>query len=349
MTDSMTAPIAVLVTRQEYNKGRATFERVGRDIRCTPVEPDEASLARAVREQGVSTVIVGVEPYRAALYEALPAGGIIARFGVGYDSIDLVQATAHRLVVANTPGVLDTSVAEHAIWLLGALAKPIIPTDVALKAGHWQPTAGRELAGQTLAVIGYGRIGRRVAAIAGLGLDMRVIGFDCLPLETMLKVANVDSERELQRTYGTAVYTTDPTIALRQADFVSVHLAVTAETRGYLNAERLAWIKPGACLVNTARGALVDENALYDALASGRLGGAALDVFQNEPYKPVDPQRDLRTLPNVVLTPHIGSSTTAANRRMAERSIANVRSILGGRWAEASIVNEDVLMRLDTR
>ncbi len=346
MSISRSTPITVPVTQPEWEKGRAVFEHQADDVVFVPVADDEAALAKAIRQTGAPATIVGVKRYRGEVYDALPAGGVIARFGVGYDSIDLAQATARRLVVTNTPGALDASVAEHAIWFLGALARPIHATGAALSQGSWAPQNGREVNGLTLAVIGFGRIGRRTARIAGLGLGMRVVAFDCLPLPDALASCGLDRAEDLAPAYGVATYTTDLAEALAEADFVSLHLSVTPETVGFFNRERLALLKPGACLINTARGALIDENALYDALATRALGGAGLDVFVNEPYAPVDPQRDLRTLPNAILTPHIGSSTTAANERMATQAVACVRACLQGRWQEATIVNREVLATL---
>lgn len=339
-------PIIVPVTQLEWEKGRAVFERPAGDVVFAPVAAGETALAEAIRRAGAPATIVGVERYQSELYDALPPGGVIARFGVGFDSIDLAQATARRLVVTNTPGALDASVAEHAIWLLGALARPVCETSATLSQGAWAPQNGREVNGLTLAVLGFGRIGRRVARIAGLGLGMRVVAFDCLPLPAILASCGLTRVEDLAAACGVVAYTTDLAEALAEADFVSLHINVTPETVGFLNHERLALVKRGACVINTARGALIDENALYDALAAGELGGTGLDVFVNEPYAPVDAQRDLRTLPNTILTPHIGSSTTAANERMAAQAAACVRACLQGRWQEAAIVNREVLAAL---
>jgi phosphoglycerate dehydrogenase-like enzyme len=343
MLSRQSTPVMVPVTRLEWEKGRGVFERQAGDLMFVPVEPNEETVARVIRELGAPAVIVGVESYRSELYESLPAGGVIARFGVGVENIDIERATTQRLVVTNTPGALDASVAEYAVSLLGALARPLVDTSVALRRGAWQPQVGREISGQTLAVIGFGHIGRRVARSAGLGLGMRVIAFDRLPLPVLLSSCGLTCSQELASWYGVVKYTTDLASTLAEADLVSLHLSLNAQTRRFINRERLALMKPGAYLINTARGALVDENALYDALVSGHLGGAGLDVFVNEPYVPADPRRDLRTLPNTILTPHIASSTRAANERMASQTVENVRAILDGRWDQAVVVNHKVL------
>ena len=346
MRASRPRSMMVLVTEAEWEKGRAVFTRQQSELAFMPVAAEEAVLARAIRESGAMAIIVGVQRYQGQVYDALPEGGVIARFGVGVDNIDLARATAQHLIVTNTPGAVDASVAEHAIWLLGALARPIREASAALSGGFWYPQSGREVGGLTLAVVGFGRIGRRVARIAGLGLDMRVVAYDRLPLQGILASCGLKQPEDLTSSYGVVSYTTELAEALAHADFVSIHLSATPETAGFFDRKRLALLKPGACLINTARGSLVDENALYDALAAGVLGGAGLDVFVNEPYSPVDPQRDLRTLPNVVLTPHIASSTTAANERMAAQAADCVRACLQGRWQEAAVVNREVLATL---
>jgi phosphoglycerate dehydrogenase-like enzyme len=135
----------------------------------------------------------------------------------------------------------------------------------------------------------------------------------------------------------------DFTITASDADFVSLHLPANAETRHFLNRRRLEALPPHAWVINTARGSVVDEIALYDALAEGRMAGAALDVFEREPYEPADPARDLRNLPNVILTPHIGSNTVDANARMASRALRNVRLAAAGDYRQMDVLNPEVL------
>jgi lactate dehydrogenase-like 2-hydroxyacid dehydrogenase len=322
----------VLVTEVEYSKARDVFARAG-DLRCEPVAAPEAELSAAVKHKGTSCVIVGVEPYLGdGLYDALPRGGLIARFGVGHDGVDKAKATQHGILVTNTPGVLTVSVAEHTIWLIGALLRHVARGDAEVRGGTWRPMVGCELHGKTLALIGCGAIGRQVAAIAAHGLGMKVIGFDRPGLD-----------REELYQWGISQFTTSWERAVGYADVVSIHLASTPETRHFINAERLSGVRRGAFLVNTARGAVMDEDALYDAVVSGRLGGAALDVFETEPYRPAGPGKDLRLLPNVVLTPHIGSSTVEACTRMGERCLANVRAAIAKRYDEMDLVNREAM------
>lgn len=328
--------VTVAVTELEFAKAEDIFRGAATEgFACVPAPAAEAALVEAVRIHGARHVIVGVEPYTGPLYAALAPGAVIARFGVGHDSLDKAQATARGLFCTNTPGALDDSVAEHTIALLLAAARHTVAVAGALAAGRWQGRVGVELRGRTLAVIGCGPIGCRVAAIAARGLGMRVVG--CRRA--------ADGVERLQRDFGFAAVTTDFGAAVRDADFVSLHIPSLPETRRYLGAERLAQLLPRCWVINTARGAVVDEVALFDALAAGRIAGAALDVFTREPYEPAAPGKDFRTLPHVILTPHVGSSTVEACERMARRALQNLRLAGAGRYAEMDLLNREVLAR----
>ncbi len=226
---------------------------------------------------------------------------------------------------------MDPSVAEHTLWLLGNLAKQINRQELRLRQGLWNATAGIELRGKTLALIGFGAIGRRVAAAAHFGFGMRVIAVGSRPADDFQRREGRPLD-ELLAAAGAAAYTDNLAAALGQAAAVTLHAPATAATRHLINRQSLELLDPQALLINTARGALVDEGALYDALAAGRLAGAALDVFEEEPYRPVEAGKDLRNLDNVLLTPHIGSNTVEANRRMAESALESVRCFLAGRF-----------------
>jgi len=328
-------PEVVLVTELAFCKGEEVFRSVA-DVDLRPAPHDEQALAEEVLAANSRAVILGAQPYGGPLYEALgktggARGAILARFGVGHDGVDKRQARQHNVVVTNTPGVLETSVAEHAIWLLGALAKRLPAHDAAMRAGEFAPCTGIEVCGKTLGIVGCGAIGRRVAAIARFGFGMRVIAADCRPLEPLAGPQGLGAD-ELLASWGLDAFTGDADEVFRQSDAISLHLPGSPENRRFVDARRLALMKPGALLINTARGSVVDEIALYDALASGRLGGAALDVFEHEPYRPPAADKDLRTLENVVLVPHIASNTAEANRAMARSALANVVHFLNGNW-----------------
>src|SRR3954471_7883690 len=326
--------VIVLVTEQEFHRAPDVFQ--SSTCQCMAAIAEEASLARQVRERGVRYVIVGSVKYTGSLYDALSGGGVIARFGVGHDGIDKERATAAGVLCTNTPHVLDASVAEHAILLMLAAARRISTLASEMKAGTWAlGPAGLELRGKTLAIVGGGRIGQATARIASQGFGMRTIGFRrTLP---PAPAAPFDSVM------------TDFALAVRDADFVSLHITAEPANHQFLNRERLALIPQRAWLINTARGTVVDEQSLYDAVAGGRLAGAALDVFDREPYVPADPSRDLRMLANVLLTPHVGSHTREANRGMAERALQNVIRAERGEFDGMDLINPAVLKVIGPR
>jgi lactate dehydrogenase-like 2-hydroxyacid dehydrogenase len=326
----------IVVTEKEFEKGRDVYS-AAEGIVCETSPREEDALAAKVRETGAKAVIVGVERYVGPLYEAIE-GGIIARFGVGCDGIDRDLCKKHNIILTNTPGALDRSVAELATWLMGAVARKVAEGDRVVRGGEFALPAGEEMGGKTLLLAGFGRIARMVARIAGAGLGMKVLAFDILTLAEQAAMSST-AEKSFQEQFSLAGYTCDLEMALPLADVISIHMPSNESTYHYFDARRLAMCKQGAVLINTARGPIVDEVALYDALKSGKLSGAALDVFENEPYAPIDPARDLRTLPNVVLTPHIGSNTRQSNRNMAEMSLANCQEFLGGNSERIKGVN----------
>ncbi len=323
--------LAVVVTEPEFVRPGTIF-RSHASIVCHVSPADEAAVVRTIETTGARHAIVGPRPYRDRLYDALGPGSVLARFGVGYDGIDLARATRSGILCSNTPGVLDQSVAELSMMFVAAAARHLVTLHQSMIGGAWAPVGGTELAGKTLAIIGSGRIGAATARIAA-GFSMRVVG------------CRRSADERADPPPGFDLVTADHARAVADADFVVLLIPGSADNRHFINRERLALLPPRAWLVNTARGSVVDEAALFDALASRRLAGAALDVFDREPYEPVDPRRDLRTLDNVLLVPHIGSNTSDANRRMSERAVRNVELGAAGRTAEMDLLNPEVLVR----
>ena len=320
----------VLVTESEYRKAEARFSTAP-GLECVRAPDVEADLASAIREAHASYVVVGPGTYAGALYDALPAGGVIARFGVGHDGIDKARATEAGLLCTNTPGVLDQSVAEHTMLLVAAAARALIGTSTSMAQGVWNPVIGQELQGKTLAIIGCGVIGRSVARIATLGFGMQVVGCSRpgAPPPTEL-----EHFRDVMNDFPMAV---------RSADFVSLHLSATRDNVNFIDRDSLAHLGERTWLINTARGWMVDEVALFAALAGRRLAGAALDVFAREPYAPMEGGGDLRSLANVILTPHVGSNTVEANGRMAERALQNIMLAEAREFARMDLLNPEVL------
>jgi phosphoglycerate dehydrogenase-like enzyme len=326
--------IVIAVTDIEYDKAQKVFEReVPEGMTCLRAPNEEAALAAFIAEQNANHAIVGLEPYRGPLYEALGSGSVLARFGIGHDGIDKDAATAAGVLCTNTPGVLDDSVAEHTIALMLAAARHVPEVAPAMKRGEWAPKLGAELRCKTLAIIGCGRIGCRVAQIAAFGLGMYVVGCDPIPKDAA----------EMQTRYGVSRVTTEFDEAVADADFISLHLTATPETRHFINAGRLAAAPAKAWLINTARGLVADEAAIYDALASGRLAGAALDVFEQEPYTPLVEGKDLRTLDNALLTPHVGSTTQEASSSIGRRALQNIAAFEAGEFAKMDVLNPAAL------
>jgi lactate dehydrogenase-like 2-hydroxyacid dehydrogenase len=325
-------PPVVVVTEPEYRRSENVFGTTA-DLTCVPAPPAEDALVEAIRTTGARHAIVGSTFYRGPLYPALPRGSVLARYGVGHENIDKAQATGHGLLCTNTPDVLHQSVAELTMLLIGAAARHLLGISGALMAGRWAPVQGVELEGRTLAIIGCGTIGRTIARIAAAGFGMRVVGYSRRAPGGAPQLGDEHFQ----------LVTDDFAAAVRDADFVSLNIPAYPENLRFLNRERLARFRNDAWLVNTARGAVVDEAALYEAIAEGRLGGAALDVYEKEPYVPVDEAHDLRTLERVVLVPHVGSNTAQANRRMAERALRNVRAGEAGDLARLDLLNPEVL------
>ena len=254
---------------------------------------------------------------------------VIGRAGVGVDNVDVDAATRRGIVVANAPESTVVSAAEHAVGLLVALARHIPQAHASLKQGRWERSSygGIELEGKTLGVLGFGRIGQQVARRA-VGLGMNVVAHDPFVAKERYRELGV-----------TRAETADEVLAA--ADFLTLHLPLSDETRGTIDAATLAKLRPSAYLVNAARGELVDERALVDALRSGRLAGAALDVFSAEPY-----EGPLLELDNVVVTPHLAASTEEAQDRAGVIVAEQVAAALEGGLV-ANAVNIPALGRED--
>ncbi len=240
--------------------------------------------------------------------DLLPGLRVVANFGVGYDRIDVEACRARGIVVTNTPGVLDDATADLAVALVLATRRRVVEGDRFVRSGEWtgswsEGAIAEEVAGSTLGIVGLGRIGSAVARRA-VGFDMRLLFSQRHRIDTELA-----EYRELDA-------------LLAESDIVTVHVRLTPETEGLIDGRRLALMRDGSCFVNTSRGEVVDEGALVAELVSGRLR-AGLDVFANEPHVPPA----LLALPNVVLTPHLGSATRQAREAMSRLVVDNLVAI----------------------
>jgi glyoxylate reductase len=262
------------------------------------------------------------------LLDAAPRLRMVANVAVGYDNIDLDACTRRKVAVSNTPGVLDETTADFAWTLLMAVARRLIEGDTLARSGQWtrwnlDQLCGTDVWGKTLGIIGFGRIGRAVARRAR-GFGMRVI-------YSNRSRAPLEVERELNAEFLESAQ------VLAQADFVTLHVPLTTETRGMIGARELAQMKPMAFLINTSRGPVVEEAALVAALDGGKIAGAALDVYEHEPLIPDGLRR-----PNVVLAPHMGSASLETRTRMATMAAENTIALFDGR-RPPNILNPAVL------
>jgi len=304
----------VLVTATSYGKNdpslRTTLEaEVGEVIynpTGRPLSSDE--LVEMIGE--VHGYIAGLDAIDRKVIEAARDLKVISRYGVGVDNVDLQAAKARGIVVTNTPGANSVSVAELTVGLILALARNIVIAAQATKAGEWPRLSGLALEGKTVGLLGFGSIAKSVAR--------RLQGFDC-------RMIAYDPYFDVKAAAALGVEFRPPDELLGEADFLSLHLPLSPETRGMVNSEFLSKMKDGAFLINTSRGELIDEEALLEALKAGKLRGAALDVFAKQPPGADNP---LLALPQVIATPHMGAHSDSATNAMGWMALKDCLAIL---------------------
>jgi D-3-phosphoglycerate dehydrogenase len=260
----------------------------------------------------VDGMIAGLDIIDSAVFEAALKLRVVARYGVGVDQVDLDAAKAHNVVVTNTPGANSVSVAELTIGLMLSLARNIPKMVVATRSGEWERVRGMTLEGKVIGLLGLGAIGKQVAR--------RLTAFDC---RVIAHDPFVDPNEA--KTWGVEILPREDVIS--QADFLSLHVPVLPETRDMVNANFIAQMKTGAYLINTARGELIDEAALCDALQSGHLSGAGLDALQQEPPELDHP---LLALSQVLITPHNGAQADGARNAMGRMAMNDCLAVLRG-------------------
>ncbi len=268
-------------------------------------------------------IIADLDQFDVQTFRRLPDLKLVARWGVGFDAVDVEAATAAGVMVSNTPGVLDETVADLAFGLMLAVARQIHVGHANMTKNAWVKAWASDVHSKTLGLIGCGRIGMAVARRA-LGFNMRVIAFDLFPSDRA-KALGVEFKPLAD--------------VLAGSDFVSLHAAVTSASRGMIGAGQLKQMKPAAFLINTARGALVDETALAEALNNEEIAGAALDAYSVEPLPRDSPLRSAR---NILMTPHIASLTTDNGRRISAAAARSVMDLANG-TAPAHLINPAVL------
>jgi phosphoglycerate dehydrogenase-like enzyme len=318
----------VLIAPYPLRRQPGPFRELLQAAGFSPIDPEGAGTLTTAELRPhlprIDAMLAGGELLTPELLDEAPRLRIIARTGVGYDTVDIAAATARKIAVTITPGTNHGSVAEQCFALLLAVARNVGGNDATIKAGGWDRSLVRPLRGSTLGLVGMGRIGRAVAARA-IAFEMEVIAFDPLPpteFEARLGIERVSFSDLLAR-----------------SDVVSLHLPLTDTTRNLIDRPTLARMKPGAILLNTARGGLVVEADLFEALTCGHLAGAGLDVLNSEPP---EPGNSLLALPNVVLSPHIGGIDTKGMADMATLAARCVVDLHEGRWPAECLVNPEI-------
>jgi D-3-phosphoglycerate dehydrogenase / 2-oxoglutarate reductase len=290
-----------------------------------PKRPHQLSEDELLQElNGTCAALAGSEPYTRRVFSAHPTLRVIARAGVGYDAVDVAAATQHGVAVAIAPGTNQDAVAEHTFALILALAKNVAFQHPAVKAGQWPRQANLPLRGRVLGIAGLGRIGKAVA-LRGEVFGMRLLCYEPFP------------DRKFARDHGVTLVPLEQ--LLRESDYLTLHVPLMPESRYMINRQTLALMKPTAFLINTARGGLVNEADLADALKSKRLAGAGIDVFEQEP--PVK-NHAFFGLDNVVLTPHAAGVDLQSRDDMALSAANAIVALSKGEWPAEQIVNPEV-------
>jgi D-3-phosphoglycerate dehydrogenase len=306
----------LLVTPTSYGKNdprlKTELEALVSEVIYNPTGKPLKSPEVAGLLKGVDGYIAGVDAIDREALEHADRLKVISRYGVGVDSVDLRAAVEMGIVVTNTPGANSVSVAELTVGLMLSLARQIPEGASALRQGGYPRLAGISLEGKTVGIVGLGAIGKELARRLR-GFDCRLVAYDPVP------------DRTFAEANGVELLLLDD--LLRLSDFISLHLPLLPETQGLVNRDFLAKMKWGAFLVNTARGEIVEESALLEALQSGQLRGAALDVFAPEPPSPDNP---LLALKQVISTPHLASQTDSATNRMGWMALHDCLAVLRG-------------------
>lgn len=280
---------------------------------------EEELIAELSKVLPVHGIIVGVDPITRKVIESLPDLKIIAKHGVGVDNIDLVAVKERGVIVTNAPGSNSESVADLTWALILAAARQIPKADRVTRQGRWDRLVGYEIYGKTIGIIGTGQIGLAVARRAR-GFNMKILAYDKFP--------NEKAAKEIGITYVSLEQ------LLKEADIITVHVPLTDETRGLIGRNEFEFMKRTAIFINTSRGEIVDEEALYEALKSNRIWAAGLDVYSKEP--PIG--NPLLELENVVLTPHLGAYTVEANLKMGMAAAKSIVQTFKGEDPENRVV-----------
>jgi D-3-phosphoglycerate dehydrogenase len=326
----MSKPVVLITSSAMSELGQKILRDAGAELVFMEGPVTEAAmLAQFAHHRITAAILRGPAPFTAAVLAAAGDLKIISKYGAGVDSVDIEAATARGIALMITSGANADAVAEHALALMLSLARELPRFDRELRKGVWKDPAYlvRDFRDRTVGIVGYGHIGQRTARLAG-ACGARVVIYSRSGFEPP---QGMEREENLERLLG-------------RVDILSLHCPLTDQTRGMFGEKQLQMMKPGALLINTARGRLIDEAALVAALKSGRLAGAGLDTFAVEPPDPANP---LFSMPNVICTPHIAPSTTGAAAQMGAIAANNIVSYLRGEIYDAqNFLNPEVFRPL---
>jgi len=320
----------VYVTRELPERGlKIIKERFDAEVWPEYAPPPKKTIIEKAKDVDALATLLS-DKIDAEVFDAAPKLKMIAQLAVGFDNVDVQEATKRGIYVSNTPEVLTDTTADFAWTLLMALARRVVEADKYVRMGKWEVgwhpamLQGRDVHGATMGIVGAGRIGYAVAKRA-TGFSMKILFYDVIP------------RPEMEKDFGAKKVDLDE--LLKQSDFVSVHVPLMKETHHLINAEKLRLMKKTAYLINNSRGPVVDEKALYEALNEGRIAGAGLDVFEQEPTSLANP---LLKLDNVVVAPHISSASYETRSKMAEMVADNLIAFFDGK-KPPNLINPDVL------
>lgn len=320
----------VYVTRELPERGlKIIKERFDAEVWPEYAPPPKKTIIEKAKDVDALATLLS-DKIDAEVFDAAPKLKMVAQLAVGFDNVDLQEATKRGIYVSNTPEVLTDTTADFAWTLLMALARRVVEADKYVRMGKWEVgwhpamLQGRDVHGATMGIVGAGRIGYAVAKRA-TGFSMKILFYDVIP------------RPEMEKDFGAKKVDLDE--LLKQSDFVSVHVPLMKETHHLINAEKLRLMKKTAYLINNSRGPVVDEKALYEALNEGRIAGAGLDVFEQEPTSLANP---LLKLDNVVVAPHISSASYETRSKMAEMVADNLIAFFEGK-KPPNLINPDVL------
>jgi len=282
--------------------------KIKRNNTGRPYKKEE--MLKLIRD--VDGIIIGIDELSAEIIEKANALKVISKYGIGLDNIDINMATNKKIIVTNTPTANVDAVADLTFGLILSLARRIPEADKKTKSGKWEKIIGNSVWEKTLGIIGLGKIGKQVVKRAQ-GFEINILAFDII------------KDKKFAQKYGIKYVNLEK--LLQKSDYITIHISLNDATRNMISYEELEKIKESAFLINTSRGGIVDEEALYDALKNNKLRGAALDVYNNEPLR----ESPLKELDNVIMTPHIGAYTEEAIENMSIQAAQNLIDVLEGR------------------